>query len=300
MKGDRVLYGGEERTSRASVYDVKASCSFPTLNAWLPSSFNRSTSFTRLRRRCAGSWPGSYRSADCASCSAWGSRPQRKSTSPRSVSKSGEFDCSRSASLSSQTSIVTINNPSRSSKNKQKQKKVTTYLTALFAPSQFARASSISIRQTCHSTGISLPSASTPRKHRSSTTHAMAHSPRRLAASKFRTCASSSSARSCICAACALPGSADSTPRSVESAATVCASASWQRARRRRVLAGGETGVAELAGEGGAAPGDGGLASFVFVLGLVVGLLMGLVGGDWRETACWQSTSAGRKRLMAI
>ena len=51
-------------------------------------------------------------------------------------------------------------------------------------------------------------------------------------------CASSSSARACICAAGALPGSAASTARSVESAAVVCASASWQRASRRSVLGG--------------------------------------------------------------
>ena len=56
--------GERKRTARASVYNVSASCNLPNLNAWFPSSFSRSTSFTRFRRRCAGSWPGSYRSAD--------------------------------------------------------------------------------------------------------------------------------------------------------------------------------------------------------------------------------------------
>jgi hypothetical protein len=53
-----------KRASSASVYSLSASSSLPDLNAWLPSSFNRSTSLTRFRRRRAGSWPGSNRSAD--------------------------------------------------------------------------------------------------------------------------------------------------------------------------------------------------------------------------------------------
>jgi hypothetical protein len=84
----------------------------------------------------------------------------------------------------------------------------------------------------------------------------------------------------------------------VESAAVVCARASWQRASRRRVFAwglGGGTGVdgnldldLDLVGERG-------------VLELVVEAEAGVgVVVVWRVLASWQSASAGRKRLMAM
>jgi hypothetical protein len=84
----------------------------------------------------------------------------------------------------------------------------------------------------------------------------------------------------------------------VESAAVVCARASWQRASRRRVFVwglGGGTDVdgcldLDLVGEGG-------------VLELVVSEAeagVGVVVVVWRVLASWQSASAGRKRLRAM
>ena len=137
----------------------------------------------------------------------------------------------------------------------------------LFAPSQFPRASSISTRHCRHSVGISLPSASIACKHRSSAMRAIPHSLRCRAPIRLRVCASSSSARACICIAGALSGSAASTARSVESAAAVCARASWHRASRKSVL-------------GGAVPSVDAAACSV--------------------DASWQSASAERKRLTAM
>src|SRR5947208_5695524 len=72
------------------------------------------------------------------------------------------------------------------SREKKKERRGETYLAALFAPSQFPRASSISTHQTRHSVtvGISLPSASTTCKYRSSAMCAIANSPLLLAASQ--------------------------------------------------------------------------------------------------------------------
>ena len=137
----------------------------------------------------------------------------------------------------------------------------------LFAPSQFPRASSISTRHCRHSVGISLPSASIACKHRSSAMRAIPHSLRCRAPIRLRVCASSSSARACICIAGALSGSAASTARSVESAAAVCARASWHRASRKSVF-------------GGAVPSVDAAACSV--------------------DASWQSASAERKRLTAM
>ena len=86
----------------------------------------------------------------------------------------------------------------------------------------------------------------------------------------------------------------------MESAAVVCARASWQRASLRRVfvwgLGGGATSVEEsfdldLVGDRGA-------------LELVAAEREVEAGVDvvvvWRVLASWQSASAGRKRLIAM
>jgi hypothetical protein len=92
----------------------------------------------------------------------------------------------------------------------------------------------------------------------------------------------------------------------VESAAVVCARASWQRASRRSVFAwglGGRTGVdggldldldLDLAGERG-------VLELVVVAEAEAEAEAGVgVGVVWRVLASWQSASAGRKRLMAM
>ena len=110
--------------------------------------------------------------------------------------------------------------------------------------------------------------------------------------------ASSSSVLVCICIACTLDGSSESTLQRVESAAVVCARANFQRASRRRVFVWGLGGgmdvdgclYLDLVGEQG-------------VLRLVVGeagVVVGIVVVVCRVLASWQSVSAERKRLMAM
>ena len=167
--------------------DELTSCN--TVQAWFPFS-------TRLRRRCAGSWPGSYdsyRSAGWACCSACSSQPQRNRMNPWGASMSGKFDCSRSASLSkkdpprnaNKKNTTTIGKDKRNEEREKRKK--TTHFTALFVPSQFLRASSISTCQIRHLMGISLPLASTTRRHRSSTMCAMPTSPRWQDSPRLRT-----------------------------------------------------------------------------------------------------------------
>ena len=91
----------------------------------------------------------------------------------------------------------------------------------------------------------------------------------------------------------------------MESAAVVCARASWQRASRRSVfvwgLGGGtglddldlvrERGVVVLELVAAEAEAEVGVGAVVVVVVVVV---------VWRVLASWQSASAGRKRLMAM
>ena len=182
------------------------------------------------------------------------------------MSTSGKLDWSQSTSLF-KTTRISVQQPTQKNERGEKREM---YLVALFAPSQFLCVSLILTCQSHHLVGILLPLALTTCKHRSSAMRAMTHSPLFLAASKLRMWASSSKVHACICVTCILAGSIDAASmlRSVESAAVVCAKASWQHARYRSVF-GGEV----------AAPID---------------------GCNWRETACWQSVRAGRKCLRVM
>lgn len=144
------------RTSRHSEYLSTASCSFPALKAVLPSSFNLSMSFIRLLSFMAGSWPGSKRRADVRCCSAWGNRPPRKRTRPRSVSASGELGFNRRVSLVKRRlnefgSFVIFF--------------LGAYFAEILAASQLPFDNSSSILQYLHSGGTSPPSPSIACKH---------------------------------------------------------------------------------------------------------------------------------------
>ena len=109
---------------------------------------------------------------------------------------------------------------------------------------------------------------------------------------------SSSSVLVCICIACTLDGSSESTLQRVESAAVICVRANFQRASWRRVFVWGLGGRVDM---------DGclylDLVGKQDVLRLVVGevsVVVGIVVVVCRVLASWQSASAERKHLMAM